>query len=179
MLCQNCWSEEARVHFTVVGPHEAHERAYCLACAQEQSLSWLLVWGYGVHPLGTPPAPPEVLPVSASQSGMSRTTLVGTGVARCECGCCIVVGAELPCGHRDAGVKGAAAATISHTCHCGREVQIPVPVIFCPKCGSPQRQAIIASVETCLWDEQRRRIVGVDLDLRGGRATWGTFATMN
>ncbi|HUT33695.1 MAG TPA: hypothetical protein VNE39_09460 [Planctomycetota bacterium] len=181
MLCQKCWSEEAKVHFTIVGPHDAHEHAYCLACARQEHLSWLLVWGYArsQHPCGHALVP-EVLRVNAaSRSDRGPSTLIATAVARCACGCYVATGTELPCGHGTHELVQAPLTIVEHVCHCGRALAIPTPIVFCPQCRAAQTNAIVATVETCLWDEERRRLVAVDYDMRGGRVTWGTFATMN
>lgn len=186
MLCQRCWTQEARVHFTTVAPDASHERAYCLACAREERLSWLLVWAYGqpeagAEKCGWPPRrPPDVLPAgSALTSYGEPATLVALGVAHCTCGCRVAVGAELPCGHGTYGLLNAPPQLIEHVCHCGRELRLVVPAICCPTCLSVQAGLVVASAETCLWDEQRRRIVTVDHEMRRGRIGWGTFAIRN
>jgi hypothetical protein len=197
MLCQSCWKEEARVHFTVAGRHQAHNHAYCLACAREVDLSWLLVWGYstqrpgshlhfaqGGHAPTEDVAPghalvPEALPVVPRPSRRGGPALVATAVARCACGCYVVAGAELPCNHGTPALLRTQSQLVEHLCHCGRTVAIPVPVVFCPTCQTPQTRIILASAETCLWDEERRRVVALDHDLRGGRVTWDTFAIRN
>ncbi|HPD17249.1 MAG TPA: hypothetical protein PLE19_20120 [Planctomycetota bacterium] len=180
MLCQKCWQEEARVHFSLIGRNEAEELGYCLACAREEHLSWLLTWGYGSRThRGEAPAAPEVLPRGSMAAEAAPITIVGAAVARCECGCRLVVGAQLPCEHHSHDLLTASGQFVEHLCHCGRELRIPVPTVFCAQCHSTQTRIILASVETCVWDEQRRRIVTVDHDLRGGRVTWGTFAILN
>jgi hypothetical protein len=180
MLCQRCWREEARVHFTVASRDQAHERAYCLACARDEYLSWLLVWGYAAEDRagGLPPLP-EALRVNPPRSDRELSTLVATSVARCACGCYVVAGAELPCGHGTHDVLRASGTTVEHLCHCGRSLAIPVPTVYCPQCRAVQARLILASAETCIWDEERRRIVTLDHDLRGGRVTWDTFAILN
>jgi len=179
MLCQKCWKEEARVHFAAVGQYGLHETRYCLACAQAEPLSWLLVWGYGhERPDDDPVLKPQALLAKPALDGRGSVTLVATGVAQCECGCRIVLGAELRCNHGHYAVEGE-TDFVEHLCHCGRELPVPVPRVVCLDCGATQRHAIVAAAETCLWSEQRRRIVGVDVDLRDGRATWGTFAILN
>ncbi len=197
MLCQNCWKEEARVHFTIAGRHQAHEHAYCLACAHQEDLSWLLVWGYGTQPQGSHlhfahgrhvpsedvppghPSVPDAPPVIPRPQHRERSTLVATALVRCECGCYVVAGAELPCSHGTPALLRARSQLAEHLCHCGRVVAIPVPIVFCATCQMPQARIILASAETCLWDEERRRVVTLDQDLRGGRMTWDTFAIMN
>ncbi len=180
MLCQKCWNHDARVHFTLLGPAEARERAYCLACAQEEHLSWLLVWGYATrhHPPDRPLLP-EVLPQAPIEPASPPATLVATAIAHCTCGCHIVAGAQLPCGHHAPDILQAPPELIEHICHCGRELQVPIPALFCPECNATQTSVIIASVETCVSDEKRRRLLALDHDLRGGRVTWATFAIKN
>ena len=84
----------------------------------------------------------------------------------------------MPCAHDSHAVE-ATTDLVEHTCHCGRELMVPVPRVVCLECGASQTQAVIAAAETCLWDEQRRRMVCVDDDMRQGRVTWGTFAILN
>ena len=180
MLCQSCWREEARVHFTVAGRHQTHEHGYCLACARQEDLSWLLVWGHGTQRRpGGRPIVPDVLPVVPQPHRRGGPTLVATALARCACGCYVVAGAELPCNHGTPTLLRTQGQLVEHLCHCGRSVAIPIPVVFCPTCQTPQTRVILASAETCLWDEERRRVVALDHDLRGGRVTWDTFAIMN
>jgi len=180
MLCQNCWKEEARVHFTVAGRHKAHDHAYCLACARQEDLSWLLVWGYGTqHQPGGHASLPDAPPVVPRPQQRGCATLVATALARCACGCYVVAGAELPCGHGTPALLRTPGKLVERLCHCGRAVAIRVPIVFCPTCQMPQSRVILASAETCLWDEERRRVVALDHDLRGGRVTWDTFAIMN
>lgn len=180
MLCQKCWQEEARVHFSLLSGSEVEERGYCLACAREEELSWLLAWGYGARARrGGSAVAPEVLPRGSLAAQAAPVTIVGTALARCECGCRLVVGAQLPCEHHTHGLLAAPNQFVEHLCHCGRQLRIAVPTILCPQCHAMQAAIIIASVETCVWDEQRRRIVTVDHDLQGGKVTWGTFALLN
>ncbi len=68
---------------------------------------------------------------------------------------------------------------VRHSCHCGRELHIPVPVVSCPSCRSAQANVVVASVDTCLWDEERRSMLALDSEMRSGKATWGTFAIRN
>lgn len=180
MLCQKCWKEEATIHFTTLGADEAHERTYCLSCAHDEHLSWLLVWGYGLRADGEERLrQPELLPASPSRTGDGLGTLVATGMARCACGCRVVAGAQLPCAHGTFELLDEQTQLVEYICHCGRELRIPVPVVYCPICHELQADTVVATAETCLWNEQRRRIVAVDHDMRGGRITWGTFAILN
>ena len=180
MLCQKCWKEEATVHFTTLGDAEAQERAYCLSCAHDEPLSWLLAWGHGLKSVtGDLSHGPEVIPSGLPFSRRRATTLVATGMTRCACGCRIVVGAEIPCGHASCAPLDAPTTLVEHICHCGRQLQLRLPVLYCPRCSLVQSQVIIASAETCAWDQRRRHMVAVDHDLRGGRVTWGTFSIMN
>ena len=171
MLCEKCWKEQAHVHFATVEGDSVRERNYCLACAHGESLSWLLAWGYS-HEAGEvfDLAKPEL--VSPRREGKSESergsaslspspslslspALVATGVARCECGCRIVVGAELPCGHSSCTLTSR-VRMIEHRCHCGHELLVPVPQVACRECGLSDVPAIIASAETCLFDHRRR-----------------------
>lgn len=181
MLCRKCWSEEASVHFHTLYGGEFQHVGYCLACAQDDPWSWLLAWGHGREPapdglFGTP------IVVRAERVVCDRAnsarTLVATGLRRCECGCGIVVGAEVASGH-DAFAYDGEAQVVSHMCHCGREHAIVMPgVVSQDGCGIEGRP-VIATAQTCLWDEQRRRLVGVHNDLHRNRTTWGTFSLKN
>jgi len=179
MLCQNCWREEAWVHFHCFEPHGVHTHSYCLACSQDEPLSWLLTWGHRQDPdTGSGLGDPEVLPARPLFGARRPATLVATAVVECDCGCRVVAGAELPCNHRACSFEPRAVA-VDHLCHCGRELVVPLPDVVCRQCGATESRSVIAAVETCLWDEQRRRICCVDSDMRRGRATWGTFAIRN
>jgi len=181
MLCQKCWTEEARVHFCCVWGGETHEIGYCLACAQEEPLSWLLAWGNGV---GDPterelrrPLVVRVKPATFPRE-RRRSTLVATGLHRCECGCRIVVAANMPCAH-GTYLFGTSQRLIQHECHCGREHTVAVPDVVCVECGAADTLSVVGTAETCSWDEQRRRLVAVNEDLQHGKATWGTFSIRN
>jgi hypothetical protein len=179
MLCRNCWSKEARVHFRRLGPDGDRSRNYCFACAQHEPLTWLLAWGHRrEHHVGQLLANPHVVLIQSMRGRGLSASLVATGIIECVCGCRIVGGAELPCDHRDYAFH-APAHGIEHMCHCGRELLVPVLDVLCRRCGATQNRSVIAAAEACQWNEQRRRIVGVDADLRRGRVTWGTFAVRN
>ena len=179
MLCPQCWKEEARIHFTSFGPEGVRKRSYCLACAQHQPLSWLLAWGYAHAPVVGGQLPePEVLTMGRESGGRAPLTLIATGIRECACGCRIAIGAELPgcCGTYSLAPE---TDVVEHLCHCGREIAVCVPKVVCLQGASAQGRSVVAAAETCLWRERRRRIVGVEADLRHGRATWGTFAIQN
>ena len=177
MLCETCWKEEAKVHFTILDGQGTRQVNSCLACARREPLSWLLVWGYARSP-----GEGGLLRIPESVPGCGTMVdevpgIVATSIQECGCGCRIAVGATMPCGHEAALVSGTHFA--SHACHCGRELLIPLSSVVCTVCGESQATIVVATAETCLWSEQRRRLVGVDGDLRQGHATWGTFAIRN
>jgi len=181
MLCRKCWTQDASVHFRTLCGGEAEHVAYCLACAQDELWSWLLAWGHGREPVpgGILPAPIAVRsePGRAGRQPVTHT-VVATGLYRCECGCRIVVGAELACDH-DAYEYQGDAEVVPYLCHCGREHAIVVPTVACRECDVAEGRPIIGTARTCLWDEQRRRLVGVHEDLQRGHTTWGTFSIKN
>jgi len=198
MLCQKCWNEEARVHFCRVWGGEVHWLSTCLACAQDEPLSWVLAWGNGPDaPVGNHLPVPVIiesatvgLSVRAAentagrasrgtlQCSGARTTLVAMRVQRCDCGCRTIVAATMPCTHRNYAF-GISVHAVDHECHCGREHTILVPEVVCASCGATEALSVIGTAETCSWEEQRRRLVAVNADLQQGRATWGTFAILN
>ena len=181
MLCRKCWMEEASVHFRCFSRGRVHEIAYCLACAQHEPLSWLLAWGHGREPAPSRPlSVPTIVRAGAGWWGIrgAAATLVATGVARCPCGCRIVVGAEMACEH-GAYLLGGEETVVEHACHCGRDHAIWVPGVVCLECGGEPLVSIVATARTCLWQEQRRRLITVDGELRHGEATWGTFSLHN
>lgn len=181
MLCEKFWKEEARVHFTVAAADGAQERAYCLSCAQREHLSWLLAWGYGLLPnRGSVRLMPQVLPLAIPTGGRRSALLVGLAVVRCQCGCCVVVGAELPdAEHLSGFLPRFATTTIQRSCHCGRNLSLPVPLGAAAEAQPPRSNIIIASVDTCALDEHRRCMLALDQDMRAGRTTWATFAIRN
>ena len=181
MLCQKCWNEEARVHFCRVHGGEVHWLSYCLACAQDEPFSWVLAWGNGPDaPVGDHlPVPVTIRAESAALwRGRGFATLVATQVQRCDCGCRVIVAATMPCTHGSYAF-GTSFRTVDHECHCGREHTILVPDVICTECGAKDALSVVGTAETCSWEEQRRRLVGVHDDLQRGRATWGTFAILN
>lgn len=181
MLCRKCWTQEASVHFRYVCGGEVHHIAYCLACAQDEPWSWLLAWAHG-RALATYGLFPTPVVVRARDPRRGRLrppyTLLATGLHRCACGCRIAVGAEVACNHAAYTYQGN-AQLVDHVCHCGREHTIVLPHVVCRHCSASEGHPIIATAQTCLWDHQRRHLVGVNEDLHCGRPTWGTFAIRN
>jgi len=181
MLCRKCWTEEASVHFHTLCGGEFQDVAYCLACAQDDPWSWLLAWGHDREPvrdgLFLKPVVVRAERVVWDRANAART-LLATGLHRCECGCRIIVGAEVGSSH-DSFAYDVEAQVVSHMCHCGREHSIVLPEVVSQDGLAITSRPIIATAETCLWDEQRRRLVGVHHDLHENRATWGTFALKN
>ncbi|MFP4057103.1 MAG: hypothetical protein ACLF0G_09570 [Candidatus Brocadiia bacterium] len=181
MLCRSCWAQEARVHFLWATSREVHELALCLACAQDEPLSWLLAWGYSreAPPLSFLPAPQIVRVGSPLLSDrLGPATLVAAGLQQCACGCRIALGAQVPCDHARFAFR-AQSVSVGHACHCGRDHLVEVPAVVCLECGAEASRVVVATAQTCLWDEQRRRLIAVDGDLQRGHATWGTFSLHN
>jgi len=151
MLCERCWGEDARIHFTYVTHGKTLEARHCLACAQHESMSWLLAWAHRLRVTGGSTALPTVVhirdPLRDSRS--HPATLVATDRHPCACGCQIVVGAELACRHASPCLTGRATRHV-HTCHCGREHALVVPRIACGDCGCQDHVAVIATAQTCL-----------------------------
>lgn len=181
MLCRKCWTQDASVHFRYVCGGEVQELVYCLACAQDEAWSWLLAWGHS-RALATHQLFPTPIIVHSDATGEGRLratrTLVATGLLRCGCGCRIVAGAEVACGHGTYTYEGQ-AQLVPHVCHCGRDHTVVVPHVVCEQCVVSEGHAVIATAQTCLHDEQRRRIVHVSNDMQRQRTTWGTFSVRN
>jgi len=181
MLCRKCWTHDASVQFQYVYGGELHHIAYCLACAQDEPWSWLLAWGHGRALVARDLFPsPIIIRQEATGTGRMRIeqTLVATGLICCECGCRIVAGAEIACDHHAYTYEGD-AQLVTHVCHCGREHAVVLPHVVCAECDAGEGHAIIATAETCLWDAQRRHMVGVHHDMQCGRPSWGTFSIRN
>jgi len=169
------------MHFRYLCGGETHHIAYCLACAQDEPWSWLVAWGHGraLAAYGLFPKPIVVHKgVEAHGHSRSPRTLVATGLHRCECGCRIVVGSEIACGHGTYTYEGT-AQLVPHMCHCGREHAVVLPHVVCEQCAASEGHPIIGTAQTCLWDAQRRRLVGVHQEMQSGQASWGTFSIRN
>jgi hypothetical protein len=180
MLCERCWIEDTRVHFACLTRGQKLDVHLCLACAQDEAMSWLLAWAHRLRTdAAVVPLPAVVRVRGPLYSGRRQlATLVATERHTCACGCQIVLGAELPCRHAHPVVV-TRTTRVMHTCHCGRDHVLLVPHVACADCGAQASLAIIATAQTCLHDEQRRRIVAVEDQLQHGRTSWGTVSLNN
>ncbi len=150
MLCERCWGQDARIHFTYVTHGRVIEAHHCLACAQQEPMSWLLAWAYRLRAEGGSTLLPAIVhirdPLLASRA--RPATLVATDRHPCPCDCQIVVGSELACRHASPCLTGLATRHV-HTCHCGREHGLIVPRIACGDCGKRDHVAVVATARTC------------------------------
>ena len=152
MLCQKCWSQPARVHFTTFGPGVSKRSSYCLACAQGERLSWLLAWAYGTEAEAQAPAHPTFLE-ERTQEAPPIPSLVALRVVECQCGCRFVLGAEIPCHHKSLAVGH--SEELRHLCHCGGELVVEAPQVVCEECGASAWRLILATVESCSYPQHR------------------------
>jgi len=151
MLCHKCWSHRARVHFTTFGPGVSRRTSYCLACAQDERLSWLLAWAYGTEAEAQAPTHPAFLEERAQETPPT-STLVALRVVECQCGCRFALGAEIPCHHRRLAIGH--TEELHHLCHCGSELVVEAPQLVCEECGASACRLVLATVESCSYPQR-------------------------
>jgi len=151
MLCHKCWSHRARVHFTTFGPGVSRRTSYCLACAQDERLSWLLAWAYGTEAEAQTPTHPAFLEERAQETPPT-STLVALRVVECQCGCRFALGAEIPCHHRRLAIGH--TEELHHLCHCGSELVVEAPQLVCEECGASACRLVLATVESCSYPQR-------------------------